>query len=76
MKGFLLAWQLPSQGDCHNAGNKNPLDFELPVYSNGSFVYNSPSQFPLSPVKEPPSLFSGLTHGFPIGYMSQTAIIR
>lgn len=75
MKDFLLAWQLASQRDCHNSGNEKPLDFELPVYSNGFLSVTTPLDF-LSPVKEESSLFSGLAHGFAIGYTSQDAIIR
>ena len=32
--------------DCHDSASEKPLYFELPVSSNGLFVYNSPSQLP------------------------------
>lgn len=53
--------------DYHNPDNEKPLDFELPVFSSGLFVYNTFSQLPLSSIKESSSpWFSILDYGFVI----------
>lgn len=50
----------------HISANETPLHFQLPICSNGLLVYNSPSQIPLSSIKEPfCSLISGFAHGLP-----------
>lgn len=51
--------------DSYSSANRKPLYFELPVYSNGVFAYNSPPNFSLSSIKEcSSSLFSRLVCGF------------
>lgn len=40
--GFLLPQGTAPPRDCHNTASEEPLCWELPVYSNGLFVYNSP----------------------------------
>lgn len=52
--------------DCHNSANDSPLCFQLPVYPNGFFVYNSPPNLLLSSVKEHSyPLFGTLASDFP-----------
>jgi len=66
----------PPMRDCHNSANEKPLYFELPVYSKGLFVYNTPPYFSLSSVKEHSSLlFSGLAYGFALPGLSWIAIL-
>lgn len=40
---FLLATAQPMR-DSHSLANEKPWHFQLPVYTNGFFVYNIPSQ--------------------------------
>lgn len=49
--------------DCYNSSNEKPLYFELPVSSNGLFVYKSPSELPLSSIK---ACYSTLYTGFAV----------
>lgn len=52
--------------DFYNSANEKPLHFKFPVSSNVLFVYNSPSEFVLSSIKELSCpLFSGPVHGLP-----------
>lgn len=56
--------------DCHNSDNQKSLLFQVPVYSNGPFVCNSP--IPLSSIKKLSSpLSSRLTHGFVVPCMPE-----
>ena len=62
--------------DSHNSANEKPLYFDLPVYSNGLFVYNSPPNFSLSSAKEHSSLLcSGLVYGFSLPCLSWIAVL-
>lgn len=48
-----------------SSASERPLDFQLPVHSSGLLVYNSPSVYILSSLKEPPLvLFSQLAYAF------------
>lgn len=60
---YLAAVQ-PMRGCCNSANEKTQY-FELPVSSNGLFVYNSPSQLSLLLYKRVPSpLFNGTCKWF------------
>ena len=66
--------------DSENSANEKPLYFQLPVYSDGPFVYFYYSlqnlNFPLSSIKEHSfSSFVGLASGFPLACLSRIAIL-
>lgn len=60
--------------DSPSSAHENPLLYELPVYSNGPFVYNSPHNFLLSSTKKCSApLFWGLVYGFPVAGLTHIA---
>ena len=70
-----LAIAQPMRDSC-NSANEKPLYFQLAVYSNGLFVYNSLPNIPPSSIKErAPVLFCGLAYGFGIVGLFQIAIL-
>lgn len=64
--------------DCYKSANEKPLHFEFPVFSNGLFVYNSPSEpSPLFSIKEHfSSSVSWLACSSTLNCMSRIAILR
>ena len=76
-EGFFLPRQWPSQWETVNSStNEKPLYLELSAYSSGIFVYNSPSQLPLSSIKGCSSpLFSGLAYGLALVCFSYIVIL-
>lgn len=62
--------------DSRNLANEKPPYFQLPVYSNGLFVYNSLPNFPPPPQRSSPApLSSGRACGFAPACSSRAAIL-
>ena len=70
-EGWFFSTTIQSMKDFHSSANEKPLHFKLPVFSTVLFVYNSPSEFPLTSLKELSSpLFPAPVHGLPLYCMS------
>lgn len=61
--------------DSRSSANEKPLYFQLPVSSNGLFVYNSPPDFPPFPLEKEPYSVLQACPWLPCSYVFQAVIL-